>query len=121
MMSDRIVLEGIEFYGYHGVSEAERVTGRRFTVDLSVKCDLRKAGLTDDVADTIDYGKLARQVIEIARGKRFKLIEALAEAIAAGVLENERAESVRVRVRKLHPPIDDVIAAATVEIKRKRA
>jgi dihydroneopterin aldolase len=119
-MLDRIVLEGIQFYGYHGVPAEEQVVGHRFAVDLEVACDLREAGHRDDVALTIDYGELAGQVVSIGRERRFRLIEALAEAIAAKVLEHARADRVRVRVRKLLPPIDGVVAAAAVEIERSR-
>jgi dihydroneopterin aldolase len=119
-MNDRIVLEGIEFYAYHGVAAEEQAVGHRFAVDLAIVCDLREAGQADDVAKTIDYGDLARQVLRIGRERRFHLIEALAEALAAEVLSHPRAVSVRVRVRKLMPPIDGVVAVAAVEIERGR-
>jgi dihydroneopterin aldolase len=119
-MADRIVLEGIQFYGYHGVSAEEQAVGHRFAVDLEVECDLREAGRADDPDLTIDYGELAGQVVAIGRGPRLRLLEALAEAIAAEILEHARVERVRVRVCKLLPPIDGVVAAAAVEIERSR-
>ena len=48
MADDRIVLEGMVFYGYHGVSPAEQELGQRFVVDLEAHRDLRAAGLSDD-------------------------------------------------------------------------
>jgi 7,8-dihydroneopterin aldolase/epimerase/oxygenase len=120
-MPDRIVLQGIQFYAYHGVPPEERAVGHRFEVDVEVDCDLAPAGRSDDVADTIDYGRLARRVLEIGRERPFQLIEALAAALAERVLaENPRAERVRLRVRKLLPPIDGVVAFAGVEIERER-
>lgn len=119
-MADRIVLEGIEFYGYHGVPAEERAVGHRYSVDLAVECDLREAGETDDVNCTVDYGVLARQVVEIGRGERYHLIEALAAAISAKVLTHPLAERVRVTVRKLLPPMDGIVAVAAVEIERSR-
>jgi 7,8-dihydroneopterin aldolase/epimerase/oxygenase len=120
-MADRIVLQGIQFYAYHGVPAEERAVGHRYEVDVEVECDLAAAGRSDDVADTIDYGHLARRVVEISRERPFHLIEALAAALAERILgENPPAERVRVRVRKLLPPIDGVVAAAGVEIERAR-
>jgi dihydroneopterin aldolase len=119
-MSDTVLLEGIEFYGYHGVPDAEQVVGHRYSVDVEVGCDLAEAGATDDVAKTIDYGELALRVLEIGRRGRFRLIEALAEAVAREALLHPRALHVRVRVRKLLPPIDAIVAAAAVEIQRSR-
>lgn len=119
-MADRIVLERIEFYGYHGVPAEEQAVGHRYAVDIELDCDLREAGQADDVGRTIDYGDVAGQVVAIGRERRFRLIEALAEAIAAELLKHARAERVRVRVRKLLPPIDAVVAAAAVEIERTR-
>jgi dihydroneopterin aldolase len=120
-MADRIVLQGIQFYAYHGVPAEERAVGHRYEVDMEVECDLAPAGRSDDVADTIDYGHLAQRVLEIARERPFHLIEALAATLAERVLaENPRADRVRLRVRKLLPPIDGVIEFAGVEIERGR-
>ena len=66
-MTDRIHVEGIEAYGYHGVFPEERVLGQTLIVDLSVDCDLRPAGLSDRMEESISYVELeaiARQVVE---------------------------------------------------------
>jgi dihydroneopterin aldolase len=121
-MPDRIVLQGIQFYGYHGVPAEEQAVGHRFEADVEVECDLAPAGRSDDVADTIDYGQLARRVVEIARERRYHLIEALAATLAERLLaDNPRAVRVRLRLRKLLPPIDGVVAFAGVEIERDRS
>jgi 7,8-dihydroneopterin aldolase/epimerase/oxygenase len=120
-MADSIMLEGIQFYAYHGVPAEEQAVGHRFEVDVEVECDLAPAGRSDDVADTIDYGHLTRRVVEIARERPCHLIEALAATLAERLLaENPRADRVRLRVRKLLPPVDAVVAAAGVEIVRQR-
>jgi dihydroneopterin aldolase len=120
-MADRIVLQGIQFYAYHGVPAEEQAVGHRYEVDVEVECNLAAAGRSDDVADTIDYGRLAQRVVEIARERPFHLLEALAASLAERILgEHPRAERVRLRVHKLLPPIDCVVAAAGVEIERAR-
>src|SRR5439155_16877726 len=49
MTEDRILLDGMVFYGYHGTLPAERELGQRFVVDVALHCDLRAAGLADDL------------------------------------------------------------------------
>ena len=122
MSDDRIRLQGMVFYGFHGVEPAERQVGQRFVVDLEVDRDLRAAGASDDVADTVNYSRLYRAVQEIAEGPSRNLLENLAEAIAQRVLDSFDVESVRVRVKKPEAPIrGSVLSYAGVEVFRKRA
>ena len=117
---DWISLEGMVFYGMHGVDPAEKALGQRFVVDVALQRDLRTAGRTDDLGKTINYAqvfKIARQVLE---GPSKDLIEALAEEIARRIAEtHDGIETIRVRVRKPEVPIKgSVLAAAAVEIER---
>lgn len=122
MASDRIVLDGMVFYGYHGVNPEERVQGQRFVVDLEIETDLSEAGRTDDLTATINYAsvfKVARSVVE---GEPHSLIEAVAEALANEILSRFPADSVRVRVKKPWAPVkgSDMNFVA-VEILRRRS
>jgi dihydroneopterin aldolase len=108
------------FYGYHGVRAAERELGQRFVVDLEVWKDLRPAGQSDDLAQTVNYAELYRLVAGIVTGPSCDLIETVAERIAAAVLGRHAVDAVRVRVRKPEAPIAGVLAAAAVEILRRR-
>ncbi len=100
MTGDRILLEGLEFHGYHGVFPDETRVGQRFAIDLALQVDCRRAGETDALADTVDYGQLYLAIKAIVEGPPFKLIEALAEAIAQCALGDARVNEVRVQVRK---------------------
>ncbi|MCC6446377.1 MAG: dihydroneopterin aldolase [Armatimonadetes bacterium] len=120
MTTDRILLEDIRFYGYHGVHEAENRIGHRYSADVEIGTDLARASQSDDVADTVDYGLAVRAVLEEGQGRRYHLIEALAGAIAERVLALDRVEWVRVRVRKEQPPVPAVMASASVEIVRQK-
>src|SRR5437660_318892 len=116
-MNDRIVIKGIEFYGFHGCSEAEREIGHRYEVDLEIAADLSAAGRTDDLDQTLDYAQAAGIAVAIGQGTPVKLMEALAERIAAALLDTfPSAESVRVSVRKRLPPIPVIAASAGVTI-----
>jgi len=120
-MGDRILLTGMRFYGYHGVYPEETRLGQTFVVDVELHADLRAAGRADDLERTVDYGKVFLAVQEIVQGRPFKLIEALAEKIAAEVLAGFAAvTAVTVRVHKPQAPIPGAFAGVTVEIDRRR-
>ena len=122
MGQDMILLEGMVFYGFHGVNLAERETGQRFLVDLDVTRDLRPAGLSDDIEDTVSYAHLYRLVKEVVEGPPRNLLETLAETIAQRVLDEHDVEAVRVRVKKPEAPIKgSVLAGAGVEVFREKA
>lgn len=119
---DKIILEGMTFYGYHGYSEEEKALGQRFVVDLEVELDLRSAGARDDIAQTVSYAHLYRLLREVLEGHPRKLLEAVAEVIAGRVLgEFGSVMAARVRVAKSAPPIAGaVVGAARVEVYRQR-
>jgi dihydroneopterin aldolase len=120
-MADRIILKGIQFYGYHGVPDAEQETGHRYEVDVALEADLAAAAAADDVAQTIDYGAVAGEVITLGTGRQFRLIEALARALADQILSSQpRVDIVTIRVKKLLPPIAGVVEYAAVELTRRR-
>ena len=120
-MSDRIHVQGIEFYGFHGVSAAERAIGHRYSVDIEIEIDLREAGRTDDLSRTIDYAQAVTLVLRIGQGPSIQLMEALAHRMAGALLEAfDVARTVRVAVSKRLPPVDAIAASAGVVIERTR-
>lgn len=119
-MSDRIVLAGMVFQGRHGMLEQEQLTSQPFEVDVDLLLDLQAAGLSDDIAQTVDYAaafEICRQVVE---STSFRLLEALAEALAQELLVAFDVTEVGVRVRKPAVPIEGTIGYAGVEIRRAR-
>jgi len=103
-MKDLLRLCGLTFYGYHGVSAAEKETGRVFEVDCELELDLAESAQSDRLSDTIDYGKVYQVIRETVEGKAFALMEALAGELAAKVLDRFPVYRVTLKVRKLHPP-----------------
>ena len=117
---DKIILNGIQFHGYHGVAEAERQLGQKYEIDLELMTDLSAAGKTDDLTRTIDYAQVVQRVIEIGTQQSFQLFEALAETVAEAIFSQFEIEEVRITVKKLSPPIESTLTYAGVEIHRKR-
>ena len=117
---DRLKLTGIEVFAHHGVQPEEKQIGQRFLIDLDVELDLRAAGRTDNLAETIDYGGLAERVHELVAGNRWNLIEKVAEETAELVLSVPTIKAVKVTVHKPNAPIAVDFADVSVTIDRRQ-
>jgi dihydroneopterin aldolase len=117
---DRIRLTGLRVFAHHGALAHEAEHGQVFVIDVDLGMDLAPAGTSDDLDQTVDYGRLAKAVAEVVAGRRRKLIEAVAEDVARLVLGDPRVRDVRVRVTKPHAPIA-VDAEVSVEVVRGRS
>ncbi|EAC8105039.1 dihydroneopterin aldolase [Listeria monocytogenes] len=119
---DKIYLNELVFYGYHGVLAEETKLGQTFRVSLILGLSTKKAGISDSVDDTVSYAEVYETVKEIVEGTPFKLIEALAEKIATEVLTSyPLLEEVTVKLIKPNPPIPGHYDSVAVEIERKRS
>jgi dihydroneopterin aldolase len=115
-----VLVSGIEFYGFHGVSEAERVVGHRFSVDVELEVEPR-ATETDDLEDTVDYGAVAQLIVEVGETGSCKTVERLAMIMANRLLEKQPlVASVTIEVRKLLPPIPLTVESAGVRLMLDR-
>lgn len=118
-MQDKLLLANMLFYGYHGALPEETVLGQRFCVSLEIVCDTRPAAEVDDLALALNYATVCAAVKGIVEGPPCKLLETVAEKIAAKVLDMG-AVSVLVTVKKLHPPVAVQMDYAAVQIERTR-
>jgi 7,8-dihydroneopterin aldolase/epimerase/oxygenase len=111
----------MEFYGYHGVFPEETRLGQRFIVDLTANVDLKKAGETDELKHSVNYGEIFRVCKEVVEGVPFKLVEAVAEKIAKEILQQfSLVSETTVKVIKPDPPIPGHYQSVAVEITRRR-
>jgi len=115
---DSILLQDLLVRTIIGVRDDERARPQDVIINVTLCTDTRAAGASDDVADTVDYGAVARAVVALAESSRYHLLEALAEAVARLCLEHPRVAAVRVRVDK--PRGLRYGRAAGVEIERRR-
>src|SRR5699024_4444464 len=117
---DKIYINEMEFYGYHGVLPEETKLGQRFRLSLIVELDLKKAGETDDLNETVSYADIFDLCKDIVEGKPYQLIEAVAEKIAGDVLTNFiKINRVTVKVIKPDPPIRGHYQSVAVEVIRE--
>jgi dihydroneopterin aldolase len=101
-----------------GTTEAERARRQEVVVSLTLQADLRRAGSSDLLEDTVDYGALAARVTSLLEGSSFHLLEALAEAVAEACLRDPRVRRVEVEADK--PRAVPLAASAGVRIVRER-
>ena len=110
----------MKFEGRHGYYDHELVNPQRFEVDIELVLNLQPAGIDDDLEKTVDYGRvyeIARQIVE---STSFRLLEAIAEAIAHELLAEFQVIEVGVRVRKPDVQLGGPLDHAMVEIWRQR-
>jgi len=118
---DVIRLHNAVFYAYHGVLSDEQTLGGKFEVDVDLHVDLTRGARADDLQQTVNYERVYDAIKQLVLGKKYMLIEALAETIADGLLAGfKKVRKVVVRVRKPSAPVKGVIDYVEVEIARAR-
>lgn len=118
---DVIRIHNAVFYAYHGVLSDEQSLGGKFEVDVDLLCDLSKGAKSDSLKQTVDYERVYDCIKDLVLGKKYFLVEALANTIAAGILKNfKQIQTVVVRVRKPGAPVKGVIDYVEVEITQER-
>lgn len=118
---DKIILNNMQFYGYHGLFKEETKLGQRFNVDVDLHISLEEAGRTDDMNASIHYGHVFEKIQTIVEGEPRHLIESVAEDIASELLTGfSKLQACRVKVIKPDPPIPGHYESVAVEIYRER-
>jgi dihydroneopterin aldolase/2-amino-4-hydroxy-6-hydroxymethyldihydropteridine diphosphokinase len=119
-MTDRVVLQGISAYGFHGVLDVEKTDGQDFVVDVTLEVDLRRPGGSDQLAHTVNYAEVAADIVTLIKGPSLDLIESLAEQIAAAALRRSLVQSVQVTVHKPQAPVGVPFRDVSVVVERQR-
>jgi 7,8-dihydroneopterin aldolase/epimerase/oxygenase len=97
---DRIFLHGLEIECIIGFIEWERRIKQKVVVDLEMPVDCARAAVNDDVADTLDYKKVAKRTIAFVSESEFKLVETMAHRLALVILEEFGIAWVRLSINK---------------------
>lgn len=118
---DKIIMENMVFYGYHGVLDEEKVLGQKFYIDAELYLDLRQAGQTDDLNHTVNYAMVYEIIENIVTKEKFDLLEALAHKICGEILLLfKKIETVELMIKKPSAPVAGNFDYFAVEIKRSR-
>ncbi len=116
---DIIHIRRLEIFANHGVIPEENTLGQKFIISADLYKDLRRAGKTDDVNETVHYGQAAVLIKQISEKSVFKLIEKLAEEIADALLKKFPVEKVKVTIEKPWAPVRLPLETVAVEIERQ--
>lgn len=114
-----IELEGMEFHAYHGCYNEERVNGNLFVVDFSASVPMKDAAESDDLDDTIDYGRIYAVIAE-QMSTPSNLLEHVAARIVNAIAEAfPTLEHFSVRVSKKNPPVGGNVSWARVTLNNE--
>lgn len=120
-VTDRIILTGLRAFGRHGVFPVEKTEGQQFVVDATLEVDTVVAAASDDLADTVDYGRAADLIVEIIGGPSHDLIETVANRIADAILtEFSLVRAVAITVHKPGAPIAHEFTDVGVRVERRK-
>lgn len=118
---DKIHINGIKTYAYHGAIQEERVLGQYFITDLVLHVDLTDASKTDNLSETVHYGEVYNLVEEIVKGEPVSLIERLAGKINAELFDRyDKIIEVETTITKPNPPIDGNYDSVAITLHGKR-
>lgn len=119
-MSAHIIIERLEFRGRCGVTPEERAKPQPLAVDLELTACLDRAGRSDNLADTIDYARIAKRLTDIGTTHETALLETLAERFFAMLYKEFPVDRATLWLRKLHAPISQVTRSVGIRIERTR-
>ncbi|PRO64413.1 dihydroneopterin aldolase [Alkalicoccus urumqiensis] len=118
---DKVFVQGMKFYGYHGAFKEENELGQRFYCDVIMEMDSETPGRSDDLDDTVNYAQVYETAKEVLEGEPVKLVETLTHRTAVLILERfELVKAVTIKVTKPDPPIPGHYDGVAVEIRRER-
>ena len=120
-MLNKILINGLRLYAYHGVMEQERKVGAYFTINCEVEAEMKDAIENDFVDGTISYADIYNTIKREMVTPSF-LVEHAAGRIAKAILaEYPKAHAVRIRLLKENPPMGADCQGAGVEITMNRS
>lgn len=116
---DEIRIENLKIYAYHGVYEEENKTGQDFFVNATLYTDTRKAGKTDALSCSVDYGEVCHFINDYIKNHTYQLIETVAEQTAQQILQKfPLLKKVDLEIRKPEAPIGLPFESVSVKIER---
>lgn len=117
---DKLLLQNIRVYGYHGVYPTENEVGRYFEVDAELYFPFNDPAITDDIKQTVNYDEVYEFIKESFNQNTWKLIETVAVKLAEDILFNFEIKKVIIRVRKLNPLLEGSMTYAEAQVERSR-
>ncbi|MCF6237356.1 MAG: dihydroneopterin aldolase [Candidatus Marinimicrobia bacterium] len=115
-----LTIKNLVFYGYHGVQDFEKELGGRFEVDVKIRYPFTRCASEDTLDKAVDYQTVYGVVKEMVTGRKYHLIETLADHVADALVGQFDVDEITVILRKKKVPIDAVLDYVEVEVTRKK-
>lgn len=118
---DKIHIKGLEIFAHHGVYDEEKEKGQRFIINADISVNTAYAGESDDIDDTLDYGKACEFIKDFMVKNQVNLLETLTNELARKLLlQYKQAEAVRIEICKPEAPIPMKFDSVSIEVERSR-
>lgn len=118
---DKIIINNLNIYAYHGVNEEEKQNGQNFYLDITAYLDLSLPCVSDNVEDTVSYSKMIKKIVPAFTAEKYDLIEKAAQTVADCLLDSfEAIKAVDVTLKKPEAPVKAKLGYVAVEIRRER-
>ena len=116
---DKIKIRNLEIFAKHGVFPEEYFLGQKFVISATLYTNTRKAGKTDELTHSTNYGEVSHFIKKFVEGHTFKLIETVAEKLAQEILLNyPLIEKIDLEISKPWAPVGLPLDTVAVEITR---
>ena len=116
---DEIRIQGLEIFARHGVYPEENRLGQKFIVSVCLYTDTRKAGLTDNLEDSVNYGEVCCHITDFVQKHTYKLLERVAELLARELLLTYPAvRKTDLEIRKPWAPVGLPLETVSVAVSR---
>lgn len=116
---DKITIKNLEVFAHHGVFPEENRLGQKFLISAVLYTDVRKAGMTDDLTQSVHYGIVSQQITEFLQKHTYRLIETAAEQLARELLlHTEHLQAVTIELKKPWAPVGLPLETVSVTITR---
>ncbi len=116
---DKVIIEGLNCFGKHGVLPEENILGQNFIVSCELYCDIERAARTDNIDNAVNYADAAAFITDFVKSNVFKLIETLASRLAEELLKKFDISKIKIKIDKPSAPMDLSFKTVAVEITRK--
>jgi len=116
----QIIIEGMEFYSYHGHFKEEQIVGGKFIVDITIDTDTEKSGKSDLLDDALDYQQIYKTIATEMQIKSC-LLENIAHRIVNELFNNfKNINAISIKVSKINPPLGGKIDRVSIKVDKKR-
>jgi len=117
----KIFISDMEFFAFHGHYEEEKLAGNKFIVSVEMKTNTEIAQKSDNLNDALNYQTAYSIIREVITETKSNLLENIAENVLNALFsEFDNLEAVKIKIRKVNPPMGGQIGSVAVEIKRTR-